>query len=279
MKIAFWSNEYEKSGAFYNFAAVSIASVMYNPYTITVMENYLGRENLGKAFFSYPENSYTGYGVGFYEGGGIEGLLRRIYRGDKQPGMLRSYVKEVIQNRLYYIPQNGVINSELFDYELYHNIKELLRIIEKNTDLCYINVIQQNHLSSKEILQEADLIVINLYQNPKYLEEFFINYQPLIPKSLFIVGNYSPKKMSYTEISRYYSIPIEDISSVPNNEDFQIACRYGSAKEYINRYFNCSRASSHYTFIHGVRKAAYMISKKIEESILADGKSMRNCGI
>ena len=50
MKIAFWSNAYEKTGAFLNFAAVSIAGVMWYPYTITVFENYLSKCNLGKAF-------------------------------------------------------------------------------------------------------------------------------------------------------------------------------------------------------------------------------------
>ena len=38
MKIAFWSNAYEKTGAFLNFAAVSIAGVMWYPYTITVLK-------------------------------------------------------------------------------------------------------------------------------------------------------------------------------------------------------------------------------------------------
>ena len=281
MKIAFWSNEYEKSCAYLNFAAVSIAGVMSHTYTITVLENYLDRNNLGKAFFAYNDSIHAKYeGTGFYEGGGIEGLLRRIYRGDIYPSLLRGYLKEVIPNHLYYIPQSGIINCELFDYEMYNNINELLYIIEKNSDVCYINTIQQNHLSSKAILQEADIIVINLYQNSDYLEEFFKNYYSLIPKSVFIVGNYSPKSiMSCRRISRTYNIPMEDISAIPYNEYFNVACSYGGAKEFLNSHYFSPKESPHYPFIRGVRRTAYMMSKKVEEIHNSRKEEMEHCSI
>lgn len=281
MKIAFWSNEYEKSCAYHNFTAVSIASVMSYPYTITVLENYLERDNLGRAFFAYNDRMYTRYeGTGFYEGGGIEGLLRRIYRGDIYPSLLQGYLKEVIPKHLYYIPQSGIINCELFDYEMYNSINELLYIIEKNTDICCINTVQQNHLSSKAILQEADLIVINLYQNSDYLEDFFNNYYSLLSKAVFIIGNYSPKSiMSCKKVSRTYDIPIEDISPIPYNEYFNVACSYGGAKEFLNSYYFCTKESPHYFFIQGIRRAAYMMSKKIEGVINSNKEVMEHCGI
>ena len=78
MKIAFWSNAYEKTGAFLNFAAVSIAGVMWYPYTITVFENYLSKCNLGKLFGGHNLPDGRGGTGSYYEGRGIEGLLRRI---------------------------------------------------------------------------------------------------------------------------------------------------------------------------------------------------------
>lgn len=281
MKIAFWSNAYEKSGTFLNFAAVSIAGVMRYPYKITILENYLDKNNLGKAFFGNSISINNSDRImSFYEGRGIEGLLRRIYRGDNYPTILKNYWREVIPKHLYYIPQNRVINSELFDYELYHNLYELISIIENNTDLCYFNINQKNHLSSKAILQEADLIVINLYQNPDYLKDFFLNYSSLIQKSIFIVGNYSPKSiMSCKRIARLYDIPLEDIAPIPYNEDFHIACNYGGAKEFINSNYFCAKENPNYLFIHGIRKAAYIISKKVEKSITLTNKEMEHCGI
>jgi len=280
LNVAFWSNAYEKSGTFLNFAGVSIASVMRYPYRITVLENYLGKPNLGNAFFPDKTAVNKDGMVSFYEGKGIEGLLRRIYRGDKDPGLLKYYRLAVIPKHLYYIPQNGVINSDLFDYELFHNLYDLIGIIKYNTDLCYFNVNQQNHLSSKAILQEADLVVINLYQDPEYLKDFFSNYSSLIPKSVFIIGNYSPKSvLSCKRIARLFNIPLDDIAPIPYNEDFHIACMQGSAKEFINSNYFCDKESPNYLFIHGIRKAAFIISQKIDKTLAFAKKGIESCGI
>jgi len=279
LNIAFWSNAYEKSGVFLNMAAVSIAGVIRYPYRITVLENYLDKNNLWNAFFVDNISVNRDKIINFYEGKGIEGLLRRIYRGDKEPSILKYYWRPVIPKHLYYIPQNGVINSELFDYELYYNFHDLLDIIQKNTDLCYFNINPRNYLSSKAILQEADLVVINLYQDADYLKDFFSKYSSLIPKSVFIVGNYSPKSvLSCKRIARLYDIPLEDIAPIPYNEDFYIACKHGSAKEFINRYYLCDKENPNYLFIHGIRKAAYIISQKAERNFALAKKGMESCG-
>ena len=281
MNIAFWSNSYEKSGAFYNFVAISIASVLRYPYTVTALENFLGSDNIGRAFLGDNKKNHINEGVtGFYEGGGIEGLLRRIYRGDNYPSILGDYWQEVIPKHLYYIPKGGVINSELFDYELNYNLNELFNIIKKNSDLCYINVTQQNHLSSKAILQEADIIVINLYQNSDYLDHFFNNYSSLIHKAVFVVGNYSKSSiLSCKRIARIYDIPLENISPIPYNDYFGISCKYGGAKEFINSNYHCSKENPNYLFMHGIRKAAFAISKKVEDIRALANEEIESCGI
>lgn len=281
MKVAFWSNAYDKSRAFSNFVAVSIASVIWYPYTITLLENYLGKENLGKVLSVDNQLIYDkGVTTGYYEGKGIEGLLRRIYRGENYSGLLKNYWREIIPNHLYYIPQQGVINSELFDYELYYNLYELVSIIDKNTDLCYINLNHQNHLSSNAFLQGADLIVVNLYQNQDYLNEFFKNFSSLIPKSIFIVGNYSPKSpLSCKRMARLYDIPLEDISPIPYNAEFQVACESNGAKEFINSNYFCNKKDPNYLFVLGIRRAAFLISKKLKECYEQTKEEVKNCGI
>ncbi|NLL73650.1 MAG: hypothetical protein GX237_09005 [Clostridiales bacterium] len=277
MKIAFWSNEYEKSCAFYNFAAVSIASVMQNPYTITVLENYLGRDNIGRAYFDHEDYNSIKHGGTYYEGRGIEGLLRRLSSGCNFPEILGYYSKEVIPNHLFYIPQNMTINSEIFDYELHINLSKLLNLIEENNNLCYINLNKKNHLSSKTCLQEVDLIVINLWQNSDYLNDFFRNYSSLLSKAIFILGNYSPRSfMSCKRISRLYDIPLEDIAPIPFNDEFSIACNQGRAKEFINSNYMCSKENPNFLFIHGIRKAAYSILKKVHSF---DKKGKEHCFI
>lgn len=266
MKIAFWSNAYEQSALMHNLAAISISSVIRYPYTITVVENHLSKDNLGRAFLGrYKAEALQEVGTNYYEGGGIEALLRKIYRGENNPVLLKSYLKEIIQQHLYYIPQSGVINSELFDYEFDYNCTVLFHMIEENTDLSYIDTAPFNNLSTKTILEEADLIVVNLYQNQEYLENFFQNFSSLVPKAIFVIGNYSTKsKLSCKRISGLFNIPMDLISPVPYNERFTMACRIGSAPEFIKSNYSCSRENANYFFIQGIRKVTALIMKRAD---------------
>ncbi|HKL80683.1 MAG TPA: hypothetical protein VJ888_09655 [Mobilitalea sp.] len=279
MKIAFWSNTYEQSKVSVNLTAISIALVFRYPYSMTVMENQLNKDNLGWAYLGTNRASVLReVGTNYYDGGGMEGLLRRIYRGENSPGILNTYLSEVIHNHLYYIPQSGFITTELFDYELNHNAVPLLELLEDAADICCIDTAPLN-LNTKNILEAADLIVVNLCQNQNFLEDFFQSYSSLIPKAIFIIGNYSNQTiLSLKGISRQYSIPPEIITAIPWNESFETACSRGRAVEFITGNYMCTRDNPNYYFIQAIKKAASTIIKRSElTGKLIRGES-RNCG-
>lgn len=278
MKIAFWSNSYEKSGVSSNLAAISVASVIRYPYSVAVLENHISCHNLGWAYLGTNHPSfYHEVGTNYYEGGGIEGLLRKIYRGNIDSNILNTYLKEIIHKHLYYLPQSGVIHSELFDYEFSHNSDTLFHLLEERVDISFVDT-AHNILSSKMILEEADIIVVNLCQNYHYLEDFFENYSSLISKSIFLISNYSGKTfISCRKISKLFDIPSEIISPIPNNELFQEACLRGSVVEFITSNFMCTKENPNYLFIQAIRKATGMIIKKAELSGALSRKEIYRC--
>ena len=279
MKIAFWSNSYEQSMVSYNLAAVSIASVMRSPYTITVLENHLSKNNLGLAFLGAGRVPFLReVGTNYYEGGGIEGLIRRIYRGDNHPVMLRHYLKEIIPKHLYYLPQSGYIHNELFDYELNLNLSHFFHHIDDISDLCYIDTAPLN-LNSKAILEDADLIVVNLCQNQNFLEDFIQSYSSLIPKSVFLIGNYSNRNiLSCRRISELYEIPLENIAPIPWNQAFWEASTRGRIVEFMTSNYRCTNDNTNFRFIQSAKKAAGMIIKQAELSGNLVRKEMHLCG-
>jgi hypothetical protein len=280
VKIAFWSNVNERCGVTANMAAISVASVMRFPYTILALENRLCRINLGRAFLgtSSVEMLREG-GTNYYDGGGIEGLLRRIYRGDYRSNILPFYRKEIIPEHLYYIPQSRVIHGEIFDYELNHDINTLFQLIEECSDICVIDTACRSNLSSKTILEEADLIVVNLCQNSMYLEDFFLNYSSLITKAVFLIGNYNlHSNISCRKISMIYDIPMENITVIPYNELFRNAFLNGYVVEFITSNYKSDKNNPNYLFIQSVKKAAYMIIKKAEQIYNLGGKELTHCG-
>lgn len=268
MKIAFWSNASEVCLVSANMAAISVASVIRYPYSVLTMENHLSSNNLGRAFMGRSSvNLLNEVGTNYYDGGGMEGLLRKIYRGDYHKGILKAYVKEIISKHLYYIPQSRVTHYEIFDYEFNHCIWQLFEMTDKFADICFINTASQQNLSTKTILEEADLIVVNLCQQQKILEDFFLNYSSLLPKAIIILSNYDLNtKLNVKKIASMYDVPMDSIAVIPRNEAYQGAYANGDVVEFISGNYSCQRDNKNYIFLQAVKKSAYMIIKKAVEN-------------
>jgi len=269
LKIAFWSNANEKCRVSANLAAISVASVIRYPYSVITMENRLCHNNLGRAFMGNAHaNPLDAVGTNYYDGGGIEGLLRKIYRGDYHSDILQTYLKEIIHKHLYYIPQCRVIHSEIFDYEFDHCIQQLFHLMEDYADICFIDTASHNNLSTKTVLEEADLIVVNLCQKENILEDFVANYSSMITKAVFIISNYEYHSLLNSKrISKMYHIPWEDIIVIPDNEIYQNAFLSGTVVEFISRNYSCCKENPNYIFIQNIKKATYLIIKKAEQMV------------
>ncbi len=278
MKVSFWSNANEMCTVSANLAAISVACAIRSSYSIISMENYLCSHNLGKAYNGgVRANILDDVGTNYYDGRGFEGLLRKIYRGDSRSGILKSYITEIIHKHLYYIPQSRILHNEIFDYELDHCIEPLFRMIDDNTDLCFIDTASNNNLSTKIILEESDLIVVNLCQKSSVLEDFFLNYSSLISKAIFIISHYNHHSL-YTlrQISNQYKISPEFIIPIPDSERYENAYHNGYVHEFISRNINCNKENPDYLFTQAVRKASNIVLMKMEA--LAKQKEIILCG-
>ncbi len=269
MKIAFWSNVNEKCSVSAHLAAISVTSVIRYPYSIIIVENSLNHNNLGKAFTgNCYENFFIEVGSNYYDGGGMEGLLRTIYRGNDCSEILKSYLKEIINQHLYYVPQSRIIHNEIFDYEFSRCFYPLFRMIEDTVDICLIDTASHNNLSTKTILEEADLIVVNLCQCQSVLDDFFENYSSLITKSVFIIGDYDCHSiLNSKKIVHEYRIPWENLILIPHCTSYQNAYQNGSVVEFIYRNYSCVKENSNYIFIQSIKKATYIIMKRAEQMV------------
>ncbi len=267
MNIAFWSNANELCQVSANMAAISMASIVRYPYSVIIMENQLNNHRLERAFFGEGSIDFIHeVGTNYYDGGGMEGLIRKIYRGECSGNIIRHYLKEIISQRLYYIPQSRIIHSEIFDYELDHCIHKLLGLINKESDICFIETASHRNLSTKTILEEADLIVVNLCQKQCILEDFFLNYSILSEKAIFLVSNIDQhSKVSARSIANCYDIPNDNIIVIPYCENFLSACTNGNIKDFICANYTCQKENPNFFLMQAIKKATYLIIKKAVE--------------
>lgn len=265
MKVAFWSNA-RQCGVTSNLAALSIASVIRFPYKILALENHLCPNNLGCAYLGRGKADMVAeVGTNYYEGGGSEGLIRRIYRSTKSNYNLEPYLNEIIDNHLYYMPQGQVIHSDLFDYEFNQTIEPFFNLVDNFSDITFIDTASSNSLSTKTIIEEADLIVVNLCQDKRILEDFFDGYSSHISKAIILISKYSSNSLlSIKRISKTYDFPMERILPIPYNEIFESTFTRGRVVEFIRSHYDCGRDNSNHFFIQSLKKAAYMIVKEAE---------------
>ncbi|BCJ95782.1 hypothetical protein acsn021_33510 [Anaerocolumna cellulosilytica] len=173
---------------------------------------------------------------------------------------------EILDNYLYYIPVNHYLNRYIFDYQLNDNIGKILKASEKFADIIYIDTSNENNLSSKYILEEVDLVVVNLVQNSSMIKYFFDNYSSILDKSVFLFSRYhKTSNLNIQKISKTYSINKSDLAVIPYNIEYQEAVLKGTVVEFLSSNYNCKRKNPNYGFMRELRKAVTMIFNKSEE--------------
>lgn len=267
LKIAFWSNVHGKNGVTSNLACISVMEILEQKRKNLLLENHFNINNLETVLNrSMARNKLNEYN--FYNQKGIEHLIRKLHSGysvetaSSLEHAVSNSVMTFMEDRMNYLPQNYLMNQEVFDYEFNQVVNPMFQLLEKFCDTVYVDTSVGNTLSSKIILEEVDFIVVNLSQNPYILEDFFEHYQSLVKKSLYLIGNYTPEsKYTKAYIMRKYQIPRDKIAVIPYNVQFKDAVTSGNLIAFLNKNFDCGRKSENFYFMKEVKKATAMIEK------------------
>lgn len=172
---------------------------------------------------------------------------------------------EILSNSLYYIPPNHLTNNETFEYDLYGNINHILNTLDTFADITYIDTTNGNNLSSKIILNEVDLIVVNLIQDASIIKNFFDNYSSILSKCVFIISSYRKEiDLNVNKISKNHFINKSSIATIPYNMEYQEAIAQGTIVDFLYHNYSCKKTDPNYKFIQDVRKTVTMIMSHLE---------------
>jgi len=281
LRVAFWSYDTKLWGISSYLVAISVASVIKYPYSIVILESHLKSNNLGDILKNNVRDTLLlkEPSCNYYEGCGIEGLVRKIYRGDIYPELLNLYITEVLQDHLYYIPQSRVIHNRIFEYEFNQCLHSMISLLEQQYDLCFIDIAYQKNLNTKAILELSDLIVVHLSQNPDAIVNFVKNYPSIISKSLFLINKTSGQSLiKVKNIFLKYQIPLDRLVLIPDNEMLKEAWHGGELIDFISRYYYCGQEDPNYLFIRSIRKATETIMKVMETGLNIRSEEAFLCG-
>ena len=261
MKIAYWSNEKGQAGTTANMATISImlalgerkqSVLLENHYNISNLETMLVRDDISMV----RENGY------YYSQRGIDYLMRQLSTGKNAQAVMKQVSVPFLHNHIHYIPQSPIVNKEVFAYQLQQMLFPILQCLEQTADYVSIDAETSGNASTAMILSQADVVVVNLSQNPLAIENYFTNYSSLQQKAVYIIGNYhAEKEYTLDKILKEFPINKERIGIIPYSEELSDALHHGRLIGFLSKNYQCGNFHKNYQLIRECKKCAQIIVK------------------
>lgn len=280
IKIAFWGNARGPCGVTSNLACISVVGSLKYSYKSILIENHVQKNQLEHFLVKqqssqvFESSNYVFRSTGMLKFmNEMHGIVSRSTRESSNELLVKEEhnyrVKEasieILDQYLYYIPTYNVIHKENFDYFFSYYLSSILSTLDDFADIIYIDTKRQSSLSTKAILAEVDLIVVNLEQNEFQFQSFFENYSSILSKSFFLMSGYHTESIiNLNYISKSYHIQKSKLAIIPYNLEYKIAVQQGNIIEFLLQNFDCKKNDPNYYFIHEVKEAVRKMSKQVK---------------
>lgn len=255
MKIVFWSHVRGQCGATMHMTSIAVAQALFDDTRVVVMENHDHLINIETCLVGRHRKDDCLCERGDYNQFGLENLMERFVdiSPEEEINLIKRCGKSFVNERLYYLPHGYLKNRDLLDYEFSNHMVYLFNGLEKHFDNVYVDAFATEWLSTKSILESADIVVVNLNQNRSVLDHFFQNFSSLRQKAIFVLGNYtSARSNTLNEIRKRYMIAPDKIYAVPYCVEAAESEADGSIVSFIARnYINPSIDNKE--FINGIK--------------------------
>lgn len=276
MKIIFWSN-YPDSCVTSNMALMGVMiSLMYRGRTL-MMSNHYNQNNLGRVLLGSHYDNMVQEDCNYFAGGNdntyIKQMLRRINRKN-----LAGSALEIIDDALYYYVQSQMFNSDVYDMRFQEEMKDTLDFFNRLVEFVFIDAKSQECITTKWLLDSADLVVVNLRHENNAIHNFFKRYSSLCGKCVFLLSAYQRNGVfTKKQFVREYKIHPDRVAIIPYHPEFQMEFTYGRIVDYICENYNCSKGSKQYVYMWYLKRAAVMLMNTINMRILMSGEGGGIC--
>lgn len=269
MTVAFWSNTRGKSCVTSNLACMSVLSTLgslKDDRTI-LLENHQNVFNLGSVFVSQNSKKVVREQGVYRTESGLSHLLRML-EWDKAPTeeVFHYIAKGFLGERLLYLSAEGAESADVLEYKLEKEYSRAISYLEEKGHLVMIDTSSAPLPSSRKILQDADLVVVNLSQNRQMLEHFFYNFSDIRSKAFYLIGDYDEgSDWTKSAIAKEFGVSDISIGTIPHSTSFANAISEGKVIPFLLHNYDCVPESSNYSFIKTSREAAGLLRKCLSE--------------
>ncbi len=231
MKIAFWGGEME-CGTTSNLMALG-AYISSRGNCQVAMLQAEGKKQSIRNFFSGKPTEFVKEKSNYYA---LEGLDYLLSVGKRRP-LDKQLVKrnlETLGEGLFCLTAGNRGLAELYPKETDGVLLQVIEQLEEVMDFTFIDCGRREDEWARELLRDADLVVVNLKQSTESFDRFFLHQVKLSKKCLYVIGNYQKESVyNRRNLERIYRIPENQLAVVPYNPEFQQALERGRLDKYM----------------------------------------------
>ena len=200
---------------------------------------------------------------------GVESLARIMIANKTNPEIVKNYSKIILRDRLDILKSSSA--TEYRDYEnISANYTEIIQLANKYYDIVFVDLSKKMpDKYAKNIIQISDIIVMNLTQRLKNIDDFM----ELREKNEFykrknimlLVGRYDAfSKYNAKNITRYLK-ERTTVGVIPYNTLYFEACSEGKIIDFFLRLKNIDENDRNYLFVKETTNVVDSIIYRLQE--------------
>ena len=268
--VTFWNSEKEETGKTMEIIAVSTYLAIEHNYKILIISTTERKNDVIKTSFWQEKKPKKNLGIfgpnrNVDMQSGISGLVRVARSNKISPEIITNYAKIVFKDRLEVLL--GKDGDELEVEDLY---PQIINMANKYYDLVIVDLDDNVPKDIREeIIKDSDLIVVNMSQRLKSINNFseLREENPLYKsnKVLISMGKYDRhSKYNCKNISRYLGEK-KDILTIPYNTLFFEASEEAKVPDFFLRVRKVDPEDRNSFFLQEVKRASENIIYRLQD--------------
>jgi len=271
--IAFWSQEKKETGQTLSQVALSTHMAIEHNYKILNISTSFKDTTMEDSYWdlqkeaNFVKNLTNTTQVGLESG--VEGLIKIINSNKTSVNIISNYAKIVFKDRLDVLCAPKTQNYEEYE-KIASHYPEIIQVANRAYDLVFVDI--SNRMpeeQSRRILEMADVIIVNMTQRLKVIDEFMKlkEENDFFSKNniLMNIGRYDKfSKYNVKNVTRYIRQK-RDILVAPYNTLFFESCSEGNVAEFFLKLRRMEPDDRNAVFVNEMSRTAKEILYKLQE--------------
>lgn len=241
-----------------NMIALAFAISRLRNVKIVLAESGFASQNVEEALRGHSR-TVVAEPFAYIDGEGMDYLMKQSRHGMLSERTVMDGIVS-IKDRLGFVPTALKRNRTAYEMQFGKECQNILQQLNKIADYVFIYCDGIAETIKKQILKQADLVVVNVVQAERVLDEYFSCPPYFRYKSLYCIGNYMQEEpYNLKNIQRLYRIEEQHIGMIPYNVEFLSSLRRGKMLYFFEGYPMKARYNRNKGFFKELFKMAEII--------------------